>query len=574
MELRIKNPQSRNVLILVHGLNGSLESWEGSPQHFVENLRTASVIQQFDVYLFQYPTKIFELTGFKRIRHTVQRFLWNKPHEDLAGFNNGIDSISKVLESEMRDISVHYDTISFIAHSMGGLVVKSAICWTTPVVREKIRLVISLSVPHLGANLATVRKLLFGKHPQLIDLVGMGEFTTNLNRRYADVIPKPRMYYQNGGQDTIVCEAAAIPGPVTMNDTTTTPDNHFSVLLIRDPNQNHLFRTILRELNEATQPDQGNEKSTTQLGELQQYAALVEEFDRIQVEDIQEQVRKKNDVGGRMGEFIVQRGIPKADIATKYSETNLVGLLFAIVIAPQAEDRQLLLDISNRIRLSYSKWKFIESLAALEGRNLVPAQDRSTFATILKAFLPDPSTNLPRRVGQAMTSLAEMGSIGSYTVLNKKLLINHNLRVSDGNPRWGYLDDPYYEKVFHIEGSTKDAVDCTIDPNGQIISEVEYTFVKFKDLIIYAEILIREGSSSSISFWLALKTNIVEAKQISAKEWEVPVRATTDLGDWRRAIVGLSEAFEKTEMATKFSYVNLRSVRFRASGKIGAVFVR
>jgi len=508
---------------------------------------------------------------------TIRGLSRNKPHEDLNGFNIGINNISRNLESEIRDVQENYDTISFIAHSMGGLVVKSAILWMPEEIRRKVRLIISLSVPHMGANLANLGTALLGPSPQLIDLKQMGEFTTDLNSRFANIRPSLRIFYQHGNYDTVVRAGAAIPGMINTEDTITTPDDHFSVLRIKSPTQNHLFRTILRELGKAIQPQQdqlNGEKSKPQLGEFQQYAALVEEFDRIQTNDIQEQVRQKNSIGGRMGEFIVQRGIPKADIATKYSETNLVGLLFAIVIAPQVEDRQLLLDISNRIRLSYSKWKFIEALAALEGRNLVPAQDRSTFATILKAFLPDPSTNLPRRVGQAMSSLAEMGSIGSYTVLNKKLLINHNLRVSDGNPRWGYLDDPYYEKVFHIEGSTKDAVDCTIDPNGQIISEVEYTFVNFKDLIIYAEILIREGSSPSINFWLALKTNIVEAKQISAKEWEVPVRATTDLGDWRRAVVGLSEAFEKTEMATQFSYVNLRSVRFRASGKIGAVLVR
>jgi len=257
MELRIANPGSRHLLILVHGLNGSFKSWEGTSQRFIENLQTANAIQPFDVYLFQYPTTIFQLTGLKKVLHTAQRFLRNKPKEDVQGFNTGIGDISKILESDIRDVAGNYDTISFIAHSMGGLVVKSAICWMPEAIREKVRLVISLSVPHLGANMAKVRKLLFGKHPQLVDLKGMGEFTTDLNRRYANLKPQPRIYYQTGKQDTVVCEAAAIPGIINMEDTTTTQDNHFSVLLIKDPNQNHLFRTILRELTAAVKPHQG-----------------------------------------------------------------------------------------------------------------------------------------------------------------------------------------------------------------------------------------------------------------------------------------------------------------------------
>src|SRR6202012_1428414 len=134
----------------------SFESWEGTPERFIENLRTETSMQDFDVYLFRYPTKIFELTGLKKIVHTIKGFVSNKPHEDQEGFNIGINNISQNLESEIRDVQGHYETICFIAHSMGGLVVKSAIVWMPETIRAKVRLFISLSVPHMGANLAGV----------------------------------------------------------------------------------------------------------------------------------------------------------------------------------------------------------------------------------------------------------------------------------------------------------------------------------------------------------------------------------------------------------------------------------
>jgi hypothetical protein len=317
-----------------------------------------------------------------------------------------------------------------------------------------------------------------------------------------------------------------------------------------------------------------DEKSKIQLDGLERYNQLVADFDSINIADMDARVRKRNEIGGRMGEFIIRQGIPKADISVQYSETSLVGLLFAIIITPQAGDQNLLLNVSNRIRLSYSKFKFIEALAGLEGKKYISVEDRTKFAMILKGFLPDNSTNLPRHVGRAMTALSDLDAIGSYTVPNGKLLINHALRISQGSPRWDYLDDACYEKVFHIEGTVENAIDCAIDVNGQVIKEIEYTFVDFKELIIYALVKIKQGPLSPLDFWLALKTTITEPTKISVLEWEVPVKADSDLGEWRRVVVSLPEAFRKTEKAREFSYINLEKIRFRGAGKIGALFVR
>lgn len=317
-----------------------------------------------------------------------------------------------------------------------------------------------------------------------------------------------------------------------------------------------------------------DEKNKTQLDDLERYKDLVREYENIQAEKMEEKVRKKNEIGGGMGEFIIRQGIPKADISVLYSENNLVGLLFAIIIAPQSGDHVILLNVYNRIKQSFSRHKLVEALTTLAEKKFIPTSDKSKLAAMLKSFIPDHSPSLPRQIGRAMTSLGDMDCIRAYTVLKGKLKINTDLRITHGAPRCDYLDDEYYEKVFSIEGTRKDAVDCTIDVNGQVIKELEYTFINHDDLIIYAQIKVKDASLATSEFWLALKTDITEPRKISNFEWSVPVQAEEDLGHWRRAIVNLPEAFQKTTNALNHIYVNLEKVRFRGAGKIGGIFVR
>ena len=209
----------------------------------------------FNIAIFTYETKIFKINWLSKIINLVKGFLRNRPNEDIKGFNVGINSISENLESEIRNIHRNYETVSIIAHSMGGLVTKSALTWMTDDVRKKIELFISLSVPHIGSYLGQIGSKLFGDNPQIIDLKGMGSFTTQLNQRYADLKPKPRIVYQWGNQDSdVVPRQSAIPPNVSIYDTITTPDDHFSVLLIKDRANNQVFDKVIEELKIVLQP--------------------------------------------------------------------------------------------------------------------------------------------------------------------------------------------------------------------------------------------------------------------------------------------------------------------------------
>lgn len=171
MEFILKKQTNQHLLILIHGLNGSQETWKGNENRFVENLSSDDLIKDnYDLALFSYGTKILELKWLVRLLRLVKGFLNNKPKEDAKKFNKGIDKVSMPLVAQINSIHNQYETISFVCHSMGGLVAKNALTWFDPKILEKVYFFMSLSVPHIGAHLATIGSKIpvLGKNPQII----------------------------------------------------------------------------------------------------------------------------------------------------------------------------------------------------------------------------------------------------------------------------------------------------------------------------------------------------------------------------------------------------------------------
>ncbi|NDV43113.1 esterase/lipase family protein [Flagellimonas sediminis] len=255
MEFILNEKKNKHLLILVHGLNGSDSTWRGDNQRFVENLTQEVLVQDyFDLALYTYSTHIFKLNWFSKLLNLIRGFFRNRPHEDANRFNVGIESISRPLVTQINGVHTKYETISFIAHSMGGLVTKSTLTWLDQSVIDKIYFVMSLSVPHIGAELANIGSRLLGGNPQVVDLRSMGAFTTLLNQRFGNISPQPKMVYQYGIYDTVVPQQSAYPPNVRTQLTEATNDDHFSVVLIKDKNNNPLFDRIIRELNIVTLP--------------------------------------------------------------------------------------------------------------------------------------------------------------------------------------------------------------------------------------------------------------------------------------------------------------------------------
>ena len=251
----VKRTNSKHLLILIHGLNGSKESWMGHSLSFVDNLIEEDTIKDFfDISIFEYHTTISPIRSLRKYANLITGFIFRRPKEKLKGINVGINKVGSDFEYEIREASKRYESISIIAHSMGGLVTKVAVSKLDSELRQKVKLFVSLSVPHIGSNLAQFAHRLLGKNPQIRDLQSMGEFVEELSQRFANLKNLPQIYYQSGSQDNVVPPLSAIPSEVKTEFTARTNDDHFSVLNIQDRNNNTLFRAIVDKLNSVLQP--------------------------------------------------------------------------------------------------------------------------------------------------------------------------------------------------------------------------------------------------------------------------------------------------------------------------------
>ena len=244
---QLNNRKFDKAIVFVHGLNGSAKSWMGDASRFVDRLsHMPAIYNNFGLFVFEYHTKIVEFGLMRKL------FALIPGCNDIAQktkFNVDIRRISMELKTSLRDMLVGYKTIILIGHSMGGIVIKRTLVEMNEAELKRIRLIVSLSVPHIGAGLASISADLF-KNPQLIALKKFSDFTSELTNRFSNITDPPESYYQTGSQDVVVKEGSAIPAGVQGDHRIDTDDTHYSVLEIKDQNSHLAFNKVLALLYE------------------------------------------------------------------------------------------------------------------------------------------------------------------------------------------------------------------------------------------------------------------------------------------------------------------------------------
>lgn len=232
------------AIVFIHGLNGGEESWKGKKINYYERFRAENeIVKNYDLHVFKYHTKIFEIKWFKKILTLISS------KKRKAKFNGSIRDIGLSLKNYINVILQDYKLVILITHSMGGLVAKKAMVEMTNEELSRIPLYFSLSVPHNGARLANIGKDLIGKkNSQLINLGVFSAFTTELSRDFSGLENTPKAIYQRGYNDIIVPEGSAIPESARPENIIDTDDNHFSVREVDDPKTNITYNRILIEL--------------------------------------------------------------------------------------------------------------------------------------------------------------------------------------------------------------------------------------------------------------------------------------------------------------------------------------
>lgn len=226
----IKNNKRNTVILFVHGFTGGKETWKNMQHgYFFDQLsQFPSIAENFDIATFDYFTKLSSL--FVEINSTIGRLrsLFTKI-QTKSKKNVSIEEISALLGSQIRFALAAYDNIIVVAHSMGGLVTKACILNDLRQGQaSKIKLLISLAVPHLGANLATYGKLL-SNNKQINDLAPLSELCPTMNNEWVKYNLKPDIKYFYGTYDDIVTKESAIGTDNLPQDTIACDDDHLSI---------------------------------------------------------------------------------------------------------------------------------------------------------------------------------------------------------------------------------------------------------------------------------------------------------------------------------------------------------
>ena len=138
---------TKRVLVLVHGLTGNgKSSWtSASGTYWPDLMRDDAAFQEFDIYVYQYETRLFGGC---------------LPISDIA------NNMRMYLKND--DVLADHEQVVFLAHSMGGLVVRQFLLRN----REdanKIPLAMFFATPTAGSKMADIAGLV-SACPQVDDL--------------------------------------------------------------------------------------------------------------------------------------------------------------------------------------------------------------------------------------------------------------------------------------------------------------------------------------------------------------------------------------------------------------------
>ncbi len=217
-----------NIILFIHGFRGGKETWKSevdSPLFIPYLMEEAKIKENYDFAIFDYFTKVTDV--FEKVG--VIKKLFN-PSAKVEK-NLSIDDLSDLLLTEVEVTLEDYKRIVLVGHSMGGLVSKDCILKTLKK-KSRIHLYISIAVPHNGAKLADLAKLIFNS-PQIEALRPLEEYNTEINKQWiANADQLPSTIYHQGKLDRLVARTSSI-GYDAREDVAVVYSNHDHNSIVR-----------------------------------------------------------------------------------------------------------------------------------------------------------------------------------------------------------------------------------------------------------------------------------------------------------------------------------------------------
>lgn len=237
----VKKDGKSDLVLFVHGFTGGKETWRNKEDGFFYDhlLEHESFRDGYDVAVFEYYSRLMDL--FPVVGSVKQKiFSLFKSIQPKSQKNISIREIANLLATRIRFDLEEYKNIVVIAHSMGGLVIKSYVVDELESGRNcKIQLILSLAVPHLGANFATYGSLL-SNNTQIEDLAPLSELCPRLNDAWVKQTDKPAIKYFYGTYDAVVPKISAVGTDNTERDVIACDEDHLSIC---KPNKNGVLIT-------------------------------------------------------------------------------------------------------------------------------------------------------------------------------------------------------------------------------------------------------------------------------------------------------------------------------------------
>ncbi|WP_417543781.1 ABC-three component system protein [Marinobacter sp.] len=226
----VSQSKKSNLILFVHGFCGGEATWRnGGGRSFPELFSDdPEISEKYDIAHFLYFTKLLNLFAKAGKVSTFVKRMFRTSHGKLAS-NISIEEIGSLLRTEIRFRLQTYDNVIVVAHSMGGLVTKSAI---TKDIEEKIppkiKLFISLAVPHQGAESATFGKLI-SDNLQIEGLSPLNDFIHRINDEWLKTSLRPTTKYFYGVHDSVVKKTSSVPIDKEKSDAISVDEDHTSI---------------------------------------------------------------------------------------------------------------------------------------------------------------------------------------------------------------------------------------------------------------------------------------------------------------------------------------------------------
>ncbi len=319
-----------------------------------------------------------------------------------------------------------------------------------------------------------------------------------------------------------------------------------------------------------------NEKAEDKKNDLERYKDLARQYDDINIADEAQRVKKKEELGTSLGEYIARHELVRSDVANLYSEGALVGLLYFIITNPIETDPALLLKIHTRLNHPFSWFLLVDAVSILLRKKLIIDRDRDAFLELLKELYQKDHTKLRQKIASIWSEMKSFGAIQYLSANTGNLLPNGKIKVASGEPKLSVVQGPILGTFFSVEGPYPEtAIDIPIDFNGQQVNTLSYTYWTDTEILFYAWITVHDSKKGYQNVWLAFKTNIITAiPEDYAGEVSIPVVTKEDLPNWRRVDINLRESAQMAYGALNYTYYNIVSVRIRGAGKIADIIVR